>query len=155
MPGCLVRRLIRTLSEQEQEMKKLVFAVMVTFVFATPTALAQESLLEYVHQSCEADISKFCDQVTPGDGRLVYCIAAHEDKVSSQCTTAFYNAADALEALLATVVYIAESCFEDIEAYCADTPMGEGRILACLEAHDDEVSATCRSTVTELSAADE
>ena len=29
--------------------------------------------------------AKFCGQVTPGEGRLVLCMMAHEDKVSNKC----------------------------------------------------------------------
>ena len=51
---------------------------------------------------------------------------------------------------MGTVVYLAESCAADVEAYCAETPMGEGRILACLEAQSDELSDTCRTVIDEI-----
>ncbi len=131
-------------------MKKKIFAVVAVFAIASPAVFAQDTLLEYVRQSCDADISKFCSNVTPGDGRLVYCIAAHEDKISNQCISAFYNAASALEHLVETMVYVAESCATDIETHCADTPIGKGRILACLDARGDAVSEKCRMAVDKV-----
>ncbi len=52
-------------------------------------ALAQESLIEHLVNACENDIETYCSQVTPGNGRLLHCMAAHEDKISGQCEYAF------------------------------------------------------------------
>lgn len=130
-------------------MKKLIGSMLVAFAFAGPAALAEETLLDYVLDACEADIVEFCDTVTPGDGRLVHCMAAHEDKISSECAFALYDAAEILLGFVETVVYLAESCETDIKAYCAETPMGEGRILSCLNEKSDTLTETCRSAIDE------
>ncbi|HEX5789237.1 MAG TPA: cysteine rich repeat-containing protein, partial [Woeseiaceae bacterium] len=46
---------------------------------------AQEALLDYVVESCQPDLDRYCANVTPGEGRLLYCVAAHQDKISDQC----------------------------------------------------------------------
>ena len=131
-------------------MKKLIRNVVLVSVLASPVAVAQETLLEYVLDACEADLVEYCDQVTPGDGRLLHCVAAHEDKISGECAFALYDAATLLQEIVDTVVYLAESCEADIDAYCAETPMGEGRILACLEERGDELSDSCRTAIDEV-----
>ena len=40
----------------------------------------------------------------------------------------------------------------DIETYCADTPIGEGRILACLRASRDDISSGRRTALAETGA---
>ena len=110
--------------------------------FAMP-ALSQDSLLEYVLTSCEADIEQYCSQVTPGEGRLLHCAAAHEDKLSGQCSYALYQAASLLEQLSMAIVYVAESCETEIETLCGEVKAGEGRILACLEENGESLGEPC------------
>lgn len=35
--------------------------------------------------ACEADKSKFCAEVKPGEGRIVECMRAHKEELSSAC----------------------------------------------------------------------
>ena len=39
------------------------------------------------------------------------------------------------------------ACTPDIEAYCKTVEPGEGRILRCLKAHQDHLSASCQGTL--------
>ena len=39
-----------------------------------------------LESSCGEDIKKFCGNVTPGGGRIVYCMQAYEDKISPKCS---------------------------------------------------------------------
>ena len=110
-------------------------------------ANAQESLVEKLVKACESDINTYCDQVTPGEGRMLHCLAAHEDKISGRCDYALYQAATLLEQLTNAIAYVASQCRTDIQTHCSDVAMGEGRILACLEEHEDEVSDACNSAV--------
>ncbi len=112
-------------------------------------ASAQDSMLEYVVDACEADLKQYCSQVTPGEGRLLHCVAAHEDKLSGQCEYALYEAASLLQQLSAAIVYVAESCETEIETLCSDVKVGEGRILACLEANNEKIGETCRKSISD------
>jgi len=38
-----------------------------------------------IEAGCAADVQKYCATVTPGEGRLFFCIRAHEDKISTKC----------------------------------------------------------------------
>ena len=124
----------------------LVFTVV---AFAGPSAIAQESLLEHVVNACKSDIQNYCSQVTPGNGRILQCMAAHEDKISGQCEYAFYQAASLLEQLSVAIAYVAKSCKTEIQNHCADVAPGEGRILTCLDVHQASVGAACKKAIAD------
>ncbi|MCH7570304.1 MAG: hypothetical protein IH919_07040 [Deltaproteobacteria bacterium] len=131
-------------------MKKRMIGVTVVAVFLSGSyALAQESLIEHVVNACEKDIENYCNQVTPGDGRLLHCMAAHEDKISGQCVYAFYQAASLLEQLSVAISYIAQECETEIATLCSDVEMGEGRILACLDENEEDVGESCKTAISD------
>ena len=110
---------------------------------------AQDSLLDHVVDACEADLQQYCSQVTPGEGRLLHCVAAHEDKLSGQCDYALYQAASLLEQLSVAIVYVAQSCATEIDTFCDDVEAGEGRILSCLDQHADELGDSCQRAISD------
>ena len=117
--------------------------------FSGSLAMAQETLIDYLIEACEADLEQYCSQVTPGEGRLLHCMAAHEDKISGRCEYAFYQAATLLEQLSAAVTYVATECKTDIETHCSDIAVGEGRIMACLAEHESEIAASCKKAIAD------
>lgn len=112
-------------------------------------ATAQESLLEYVIDACAGDLEQYCSTVTPGDGRVMHCIAAHEDKLSGECEVALYEAASLLQELTLAIVYVASSCETEIETLCGDVVGGEGRILTCLTEKVDELGESCSDAIVD------
>ena len=80
----------------------------VAAILGSPAAMAQDDLIDYLVTECESDIANFCSQVTPGNGRLLHCMAAHEDKISGQCSYALYQAASLLEQLATAINYVAQ-----------------------------------------------
>ena len=129
--------------------KKLKLAIGVFVVASAAPAVAQDSLLEYVLTSCEADIKQYCSQVTPGEGRLLHCAAAHEDKLSGQCSYALYQAASLLEQLSVAIAYVAQSCETEIKTMCGDVKAGEGRILTCLEGNSESLGDACKKALAD------
>ena len=117
----------------------------------TYQAQAQDSLVEHLLESCKVDIELFCSQVTPGEGRLLHCMAAHEDKISGQCNYALYQAATALEQMASAIAYVARECKTDIETLCGDVKEGDGRIMMCLDENAEEVSDDCKQAVKDVS----
>jgi Golgi apparatus protein 1 len=113
-----------------------------------PAAAEQGTLLDYLVASCEGDLEKYCSEVTPGEGRLLYCVAAHEDKLSGQCSYALYEAASLLVELADAVADVAIACEADIESLCGSVEAGEGRVLSCLDANKAKVSQPCKDAVT-------
>jgi Golgi apparatus protein 1 len=132
----------------------LISAFVLSAALGAPDGVAaaeEETLLDYVLEACADDIETYCDQVTPGGGRVALCVAAHEDKISTDCTVAIYNASAVIQAIADEIAYLAESCAEDIDTFCADTPVGDGRIINCLSEHMDEASETCTTAISEAS----
>ena len=116
---------------------------------AGPSALAQETIVEHLAKACQGELENYCSQVTPGNARLLHCMAAHEDKISGQCEYAFYQAATLLEQLSAAIAHVATQCKVDIETHCSDVELGDGRILACLADHDADVSGGCKKAISD------
>lgn len=116
------------------------------------TTLAQADPIENALEACKPEIETYCSQVTPGDGRLLACFVAHEDKISGQCNWALYEAMSAFDAFANAVAYLATSCWDDIEEHCGKVEMGEGRVAECLLANKDSVAPTCKQAMedTEL-----
>jgi hypothetical protein len=108
---------------------------------------AQDDLLEYVVESCATELESYCSTVTPGEGRILHCMAAHEDKLSGQCEYALYQAASLIEQFAAAMSYLIESCADDVDNHCSAVAAGEGRLLMCLDEHAEEISATCKTAM--------
>lgn len=113
-------------------------------------AAAQDTLLEYVTEECQADLDKFCAEVTPGEGRLMYCAAAYQDQLSGQCKGALANAALLMADLSNTIAVVAEACETELMTHCADVEVGEGRVLQCLDDHEAELGAECNEVLDQL-----
>jgi len=113
-------------------------------------AQAQDSLVEHLLEACKVEMETFCSQVTPGQGRLLHCAAAHEDKLSGQCSYALFQAATVMEQMAAAIVYVAQQCETDIQTLCGDVKEGDGRILMCLEEQAEGVSDACKQAVSDV-----
>jgi Golgi apparatus protein 1 len=113
----------------------------------SPGAFAQDDLIDYLVTECEGDIENYCSKVTPGNGRLLHCMAAHEDKISGQCSYALYRAASLLEQLAVAINYVAQECRTDIETHCGEVVIGENRVLSCLADHEAELAESCKTAL--------
>jgi hypothetical protein len=107
-----------------------------------------EAATKKLHAACGDDLSKFCGDVAEGQGRLLLCLMAHEDKISAKCDYALYDAGRNLERALDRVEIVADACWKDIEANCGNVPAGGGRIGSCLVGAKDKLSAQCKAALT-------
>lgn len=106
-------------------------------------AAAQGSLTDQVKEGCKAELETHCKDVTPGEGRLLACLYAFEDKLSSRCDYALYDASMRLERAVNALAHGATECKGDIQKHCAGVEPGEGRIIDCLKKHEDKLSKRC------------
>jgi hypothetical protein len=111
---------------------------------------AGQGLVETVANGCKIEIEKYCSQVTPGQGRILACLYAHEDKLSAKCDYALYDAAAQLERAVAALSYVANECNEDLDKYCESIEPGKGRLLDCLDKHDKQVSKRCKQAIKDV-----
>ena len=132
-------------------MKRNVLVVLVAVLLLSVTgAWAQDSIVDDVMAACEVEIETYCSQVTPGEGRLLACFYAFEDKLSGSCQWALYQAAADLEDFAAAVTHVATECHDDLLNFCADVELGEGRVGTCLLEHKAEVTDTCRQAMDDV-----
>ncbi len=118
---------------------------------AEPVAEARSNgPVETFLQGCKSELDTYCKDVTLGDNRLLACIYAHEDKLSGRCEYALYDAAAQLEHAVASLSYTAAECEDDLEKYCANVEVGEGRLLACLDQNDKKVSGRCKQALKDV-----
>ena len=120
-----------------------ILAFIAGFALLGSVSLAQDPV-KGVLEACETEITTYCDQVTPGHGRMLSCMYAHEDKISDTCAASIVDLADALDFMFATVSNAVALCAADIEANCSTVEFGGGRILSCLKANADKVSPECQ-----------
>jgi hypothetical protein len=111
---------------------------------------AQETLIETVATGCKTELETYCKAVTPGEGRVLACLYAYQDKLSGKCEYALYDAAVRLERAVAALSYVANECEADLAANCAGVKAGEGRLLQCLEKNDAKVSQRCKDALKDV-----
>jgi hypothetical protein len=129
------------------------FAVVAVLLLGVGGVWAQEEeggIIDNVMTACEPEISAYCSQVTLGEGRLLACFYAHEDKLSGRCQYALYEGAARLEQFAAAVTHLAVECMDDLETYCAQVELGEGRVATCLLEHRGEVTDACRQAIDDV-----
>lgn len=109
-----------------------------------------EDLVSQVQSGCATEIKNYCSQVASGEGRMLACFYAHEDKLSGSCQYALYDAAAQLEHAVSSLNYVAGQCEEDIVKHCASVQLGEGRILECLESNAESISSKCTQALGDV-----
>jgi hypothetical protein len=109
--------------------------------------------VEKVRAACGEDVARYCGQVTPGEGRLLLCMQAHEDKISPKCDFALFEASRNLNRALDTVERAADACYDDASRFCASVPPGGGGILKCLASNRAQLGRACKRAVQGVEAA--
>ena len=126
------------------------FFLAIAIIAQASVTFAQSSVVETVIKSCQNEIESYCSQVTPGEGRLLACFYAHENKLTVQCINALYNGMAALELAVEAISFVASQCRQDIKSLCGATVPGEGRIAACLLDKKAELSSHCSSAIDQV-----
>jgi Golgi apparatus protein 1 len=99
--------------------------------------------VEMVEDACAADIADFCGKVSAGQGRIAFCMLAHEDQLSDRCGGALSRVASNLQR---NVDRVAQQCLGELQAACGET----GAIGRCVEQKKGSLSPPCQSIVTAL-----
>jgi hypothetical protein len=132
-------------------MRKVIAISMVVgaLLLAGGRAAAQDAMLDAVKKACHTELTTFCKGVVPGEGRTLACLYAFEEKVSDKCVYAVWDAAAELEQAIAAVKFAATQCKSDLQKFCTDVPLGQGRGLACLENNEKAVSQGCKDALAQ------
>lgn len=105
-----------------------------------------------LENACASDIKKYCKDVTPGEGRMIYCMQAHEDKISPKCTYELGEAAASLQATADLLKDGVVACKAEITGVCGKIQPGQGRIAACLIANKSTASKDCADAIQKVEA---
>jgi len=129
---------------------RIMSLLIVIVLFSFAGNVSAQDIVSAVQKGCSAEIQDFCSQVTQGEGRLLACFYAHEDKLSGQCQYALYDASAQLERAVSALNYVAGQCEDDIVANCAEVQLGEGRVVECLNSNSESVSAACKQALADV-----
>jgi Cysteine rich repeat len=127
---------------------------LIAFAFAMISALflfPQPARAQGMLEACQEEIEELCSNVSPGNGRLIACMYAHENYLSEGCANATADLGDILDFVFTTVGSAMAICGSDIEKHCAGTEFGGGRILTCLHGKSADLTPDCRAIVDEFS----
>ena len=105
-----------------------------------------------LENACASDIKKYCKDVTPGEGRMIYCMQAHEDKISPKCTYELEEAAASVQATADLLKDGVVACKAEIAGVCGKIQPGQGRIAACLIANKSTASKDCADAIQKVEA---
>ncbi len=128
----------------------LVLTLVVALGLGVCGSLAAQNLVETVAEGCKTEIETYCKAVSPGEGRVLACLYAYQDKLSGKCEFALYDSAVRLERAVAALSYVAKECEADLATHCAGVRAGEGRLLQCLEKNDAKVSPRCKGALKDV-----
>jgi len=139
-------------------MKKItIVAILLLACVAAPGFAADDPVKKVVEgalvtfvQGCETELTTYCKDVTPGEGRILACLYAYQDKLSPRCEYALYDSAAQLERALNALTYTVNECRNDLKTYCSDVKPGEGRLRDCLVKNEAMVSSRCTSALKDV-----
>jgi len=103
-----------------------------------------------LESACAKDIKKYCSTVTPGEGRMIYCMQAHEDKISTNCAFELGEAATSVQTAADALKDSVIACRAEINGVCGKTVPGQGRIAACLLSNKSTASAGCAEAIQKI-----
>ena len=106
--------------------------------------------IKKVENACAADIKKYCKDVTPGEGRMIYCMQAHEDKISVKCAFELGEAATSVQSSADALKDAVIACKAEITGVCGKTVPGQGRIATCLMANKSTASDGCKQAMQKI-----
>jgi hypothetical protein len=102
--------------------------------------------IQKLQAACRTEMANFCGSVTPGEGRLILCMQAHEDKISNQCGMALFETTRNIEQAANRVEKMANACWGDIQRLCTDG----GSIGQCVLANRASLSPPCQAVVAAI-----
>ncbi|MBR1148148.1 cysteine rich repeat-containing protein [Bradyrhizobium sp. AUGA SZCCT0431] len=105
-----------------------------------------------LESACAKDIKKYCRTVTPGEGRMIYCMQAHEDKISPKCAFELGDAAASVQITADVLKDGVIACKAEIAGVCGKIVPGQGRIATCLLENKSTASSGCAEAIKKIEA---
>jgi hypothetical protein len=128
----------------------MIFLAPPVFAAEDPLQHGLQGALDTFSKGCQQELTTFCKDVTPGEGRILACLYAFQDKLSPRCEYALYDSIGQLDRTMTNLSYAVGECREDLKSFCADVKPGEGRLLDCLNQNEAKVSKRCNAALQEV-----
>ena len=100
--------------------------------------------VQQLRQACQDELRNFCSTVTPGEGRLMLCMQAHEDKIGRQCELALLETSRNIGKAVRRMENFAQVCWQDIQIHCSGAG---GSVVQCMADKRAQLSAPCQAMV--------
>ncbi len=101
-------------------------------------------MMKKLRKACAKDIDEFCEDVTPGHGRIAACLKAYDDQISETCRNEVHAQVKAkMEEVHRQLGEVREACKGDIDKFCKAEKGNHAQVMACLDRHEDELSTQC------------
>ena len=105
-----------------------------------------------LESACAGAIKKYCRTVTPGEGRMIYCMQAHEDKINPKCAFELGDAAASVQSTADALKDGVIACKAEITGVCGKIVPGQGRIATCLLENKSTASPGCAEAIKKIEA---
>jgi Cysteine rich repeat len=103
--------------------------------------------VQQLKTACQDELRNFCSNVTPGEGRLLLCMQAHQDKISRQCELSLLETSRNIGKAVGQMETFAQVCWPDIQVHCSGTG---GSIAQCVIDNRTSLSPACRAMVAAM-----
>lgn len=127
----------------------LMFLVLPAFAAEDPLLKGAQGALDTFTEGCQQELTTFCKDVTPGEGRIIACLYAFQDKITPRCEYALYDSIAQLDRTLTNLSFAIGECSDDLKSYCSHIKPGEGRLLECLNSNEQKISNRCNYALKE------
>ena len=110
-------------------------------------AIAAGARAEGGGRPCKDDADKLCQGIKPGGGAIMRCLKQHESELSPECKERMQQAkAKAKQSRQE----FKEACGGDVQRQCPGMKPGGGAIMACLKAHENQLSDSCKEQMGKM-----
>lgn len=93
--------------------------------------------------ACAGDVQAFCNDVQPGQGRILQCLKQNIELLSQGCKDRILEVAE-------QVAGANQACEEEIFTFCPGVPPGGGQVAQCLKANQAMLSPQCAAAMSEV-----
>ncbi len=92
---------------------------------------------------CDADMKKFCANVTPGEGRPAACLRAYENQLAPACQEHINGMREHLRSYR-------KACRQDIAKFCPSVDEHLHHLRDCLGKHRKQLTVQCMNAMDAL-----
>jgi len=110
-------------------------------------ARAADPVVPRVWTACKVEVELFCSHISPGNGRIIACLYANEDQLSTPCDYHLLRAAGELQDLMSQLNQVSVSCKPDIESLCSEQKGNKGGVVQCLKLQQKQLSTACHGAI--------